>query len=1425
MPTKSPSKVPTESPTTWPTNNPTNRPTFWPTRTPTQVSHRYLVQRLSPHICRLTSQFPPVALPPCGQNPSKAPTALPTRTPSHPPTAAPTRFPSQRPTGQPTTAPTPYPTDTPTPSPTRLPTTTPTIAPTPGVEYVKLFIVGLRPTATSVDVIVKAAQPCRVFCAAVRDEDVPIPSVTESMVRHSTLGNLEEAHRRVGLYANMTITGLQAMTSYRVHCYSEDWELPPHAMPDWKVRDTYKVVDTGCCAVLSLPAFPKNLRELDPTKPVLIRAPVAGVSVDINVSYCGNLTSSLDCRLPLSQDDCTPDPGQHLLRLNPESFLDLTEVEAAASGRPLGLYAFQAGCFVLSYIMQGPALERGYDGAAARSHGESHLQQVLFFHSHRDPIPAPNITWARFAATGAEVEIGFEYETDRGGIRGIFPCSRLLKFTARSLDSESRLDERDLRAQGVQCRWKTSTILVATIMPTSTLLPGDSVSIAPLRLRAKCTVASAATSDLSSAQACITWPFNAAGSPVEITRPEDPVVPVPLLTYAHELTPCSDLVVDAFASSGSAGRPMLYYWIVHGGTLSNLTTYLDESGVNPQANVTSWARDETYKGTSVLRIPRAMLEPDTTYVVVLYLLNVLGASAVSPPAVIRVKGLGNGTNTASVATVQILPSSVEVYRWQALDLYAEVSVSHCAPVATGVSFLEPPAEHLVIDFAWELAGGDGRVLRSISRDPRYFALPPTALLTGFTYNVTVRANVTLQWTMLALTDGTVQGYKFERIQASRTASIYVRRSAPLLEIRGGDRMIGLNTPLTLDARTSIDPDNVESGTAALNLTWYCIRGASLYGRPCNLPNQPAGPHVEIGLLPALGDYIFTVVAITASPGGQPASTSVTITAVDRPAAPISRVNRHQSLSIYTYKGGTVNPAAKVALVGTVEAPYRMDNMSFFWEIVGGDLATPGLTLTDVATTPVRGDGIAVEAGGVLPWALALPPRSLTPGSAYIFRLVASDGVDSFFAQLDFTTNRPPAYGTVSVTPTEGTALRTRFDVVTSDWLDDPSDYPLKYEFFVDGASCSHVNHTGAVTGRYMLAYRRPQPSLVGALLPASHHTGSVVVSACATDTYNATGCAAWGAAVRIQGLEGWSSELRQDITDVFTAALNTRNVDAAAAAILMALSSIRSSGDRWVSSCGDPSAPDCSPTALVASLLPLLAKISSMRDPTPEGVEQQAAILDLVLGPDRYPLALKLDEGLTALETITAHAAVTGLNGNIVLASRLACAASNLLDEAAGSPESLGKRRRVVFSTVTDLARATWSDTVPTEEALQILCPQMNFTSRATFGSVFGNSSALVMGDTHELAVPTEEAARLLGETAVRAVDELYTSFVVVNSDIHHESTSPLNSPLLRIGLDFIKSSDDTGGRRRLQPLTPSLTMLDLKSIRPNELQVRRCHA
>ena len=53
--------------------------------------------------------------------------------------------------------------------------------------------------------------------------------------------------------------------------------------------------------------------------------------------------------------------------------------------------------------------------------------------------------------------------------------------------------------------------------------------------------------------------------------------------------------------------------------------------------------------------------------------------------------------------------------------------------------------------------------------------------------------------------------------------------------------------------------------------------------------------------------------------------------------------------------------------------------------------------------------------------------------------------NSVVDSLTVETNRPPRYGTMSVTPSSGEAFTTLFTATASDWYDD--DLPLKYSYY------------------------------------------------------------------------------------------------------------------------------------------------------------------------------------------------------------------------------------------------------------------------------------------------------------------------------------------------------------------------------------------
>ena len=73
------------------------------------------------------------------------------------------------------------------------------------------------------------------------------------------------------------------------------------------------------------------------------------------------------------------------------------------------------------------------------------------------------------------------------------------------------------------------------------------------------------------------------------------------------------------------------------------------------------------------------------------------------------------------------------------------------------------------------------------------------------------------------------------------------------------------------------------------------------------------------------------------------------------------------------------------------------------------------------------------------------------GLTYTFQLIVVNGIaSSSSAVLESNVVARAAVtigGAVIVQPTSGNALQTLFEVSTSLWTDDPSDFPLQYAFY------------------------------------------------------------------------------------------------------------------------------------------------------------------------------------------------------------------------------------------------------------------------------------------------------------------------------------------------------------------------------------------
>jgi biotin transporter BioY len=174
------------------------------------------------------------------------------------------------------------------------------------------------------------------------------------------------------------------------------------------------------------------------------------------------------------------------------------------------------------------------------------------------------------------------------------------------------------------------------------------------------------------------------------------------------------------------------------------------------------------------------------------------------------------------------------------------------------------------------------------------------------------------------------------------------------------------------------------------------------------------------------------VAVSNTAAGKTGSTSMQLTVINVKAP---HVHAADAVEAVQYKHNVEN---RIQLVGHVQ--------SFGSASIQADWSSSSCDLSDtlIAATP---SSRAVGPHGSASFPLVIAPHSLTAGLSYVFQLSARyvTLTASASVTVNIVMNAPPRGGTITVTPTTGSALVTPFLLLAIKWIDDLSDYPLSYE--------------------------------------------------------------------------------------------------------------------------------------------------------------------------------------------------------------------------------------------------------------------------------------------------------------------------------------------------------------------------------------------
>eukprot|EP01034_Spumella_vulgaris_P047463 gene47463-biopygen30106 len=737
------------------------------------------------------------------------------------------------------------------------------------------------------------------------------------------------------------------------------------------------------------------------------------------------------------------------------SFSQLTVVPASKT------YTSSAASLQGSFYVKGSALLAGNfyvtfqtSGANAGNYSSSISQFQLL--STASPVPAPKLISSQFSDAGNFAYIAFDSATDNGKMTAnSWPCNNAFAFKG---------------ANTTTCSWLNSTFVKASFASfdgrDNFLEVGDAVTLLANVTKAQCS----SNCDLNA---------YSVKTSVVTTISSNPVDPAPVLLVPSLISSCTNLTIDTTLSTGSGGR----YW-------SSVDWKVD--GVDNDGNII-YSYDVLdmllSHGTNInqlITIPTSVLQ-EATYKITITLTNFLGQSS-STSASFQVSGNRNLPSLSIVGS-----SLLSVNPSQSVIVYANGQVSTCS-------------ESQTILYSWNvfILGGQTSGVTSISNDPKTLIIAAHTLTAGVVYQAQVTALV-----KVGETDNS----------ASSLITIQVVNGPVVAAVKGGyNRAVFITSSLALDASSSTDSNLAATAAQRLSYQWTCtISSTANYGESCSSAFGSSsttsssvtllGANVAYGVVYAFGVKVSTS-------DGRSDSKVVTVQNLVVPAVPTSGAT-----AAPTYSGATTyisssytkfNADSQVTVFGYVEAAYPLTAQ---WTAKVGEADASFTSLTSRSKNFTTSEALSS-----ISFPLAIPGGTFVAGSQVTFRIGANmQGVTSTalyaYSEILLTVNAPPSGGSLITTPMSGLALTTTFAMLAVGWVDDPSDYPLTYDFVYTlsnavstikarstSSSASSNFPAGLETNNFQLvAYGRAYDSLLAAANASITLTVRVATGAAATN--------------------------------------------------------------------------------------------------------------------------------------------------------------------------------------------------------------------------------------------------------------------------------------------------------------------------------------
>ena len=633
------------------------------------------------------------------------------------------------------------------------------------------------------------------------------------------------------------------------------------------------------------------------------------------------------------------------------------------------------------------------------------------FSIQKTRAPPPRIEQAKFDDSLIRITVKFDIETNQARMNAESTCGDILPQ-----DLVTAL------GAGPMCQWKTGTELSVSLGYKSSITTTAAARLDDWDLFMEM----APTKLLGFFEN--TYPVN---NSKPILEPTNPPTPVAILEAPVLVGRCDPMTINAAKSYGGGPRPLRFTW----DELEHPNQRLKKQGGLLLQNYLQVLNAESYNSFRQAEEGHMRISIDKNDTDAGQVYN----WTVKIQSFINQVGVGYITAQKEAAPLPIVfirgPSDITVFRSEEIIIQGDAALPGDG---------EDP--DCPIPEAWRRIGFEWLI-----DDPTVYIKPATiASRTLFLPEATLEAYHVYKLNLTAW----MQLYPDDKNYAVVTVRVSADRLRPA--IKGGDRIVGNDQNLTLDASMSLDPDDIEG--SPILYSWSCFmtyspevqvqlgmpsgRCVDMHGNYLRLPNREQEfteqsivniPALTLSGMPDGLPHVFSLnVSKETNVSGwhdiRYSSTSVTISVV--PGAP-------PTIIVDPLMDRKVNPSKRVVFTAKATSVVPHSLQPLRWFVLQGTL---NLDDFSVSTTGREGENLVIN------------PNKLIPGQTYKFRLQAEDDNGISYGQLTVPVNAAPASGIFTVRPPNGTALTTTFILQNKGWADDPEDMPLVYRFsYIKGA--------------------------------------------------------------------------------------------------------------------------------------------------------------------------------------------------------------------------------------------------------------------------------------------------------------------------------------------------------------------------------------